>query len=234
MLVARSAVRTLPGTRLALLGRELLFAASRWPSLVAGLQARASQQAERLAAQLVICQLPRVDQRLLALLWLLAESWGRVTPAGVALPLKLTHEALGALVGARRPTVTLALRELTERGAIVRQNEGWLLLEAPPEAGQTRENLRIPELIERGSSRWARAAKPDAEADLAAAALASSESYALLTEKVTTLREQHARNRDQFADRLRTYGAARERCRATRTRIAGERLTRERRRSPSS
>ena len=52
-------------------------------------------------------------------MWLLAESWGRVTQAGIRLPLGLTHDVLGALVGARRPTVTLALRELTERGAIL-------------------------------------------------------------------------------------------------------------------
>lgn len=44
----------------------------------------------------------------------------------------LTHDALGALVGARRPTITLAVRELTDRGAIVRQDQGWLLVEPPP------------------------------------------------------------------------------------------------------
>lgn len=134
MLVVETSLEATAGTRLALLGREVLFAATRWPKLITGFELRRAQQADRLAAQLVICQLPRVDRRLLSLLWLLAESWGHVTPTGTALPLKLTHEALGALIGARRPTVTLALRELTERGAIVRQSEGLLLLE-PPAAG---------------------------------------------------------------------------------------------------
>ncbi|MBV9309364.1 MAG: Crp/Fnr family transcriptional regulator [Solirubrobacterales bacterium] len=116
-------------TRLAILGNELLMAGHRWPRLLAGLHARLSDQAERVAAQLVVCQLPRVADRLLAILWLLSESWGRVTPFGVDLPLALTHDNLGALIGARRPTVTLALKELTGRGAIVRQERGWLLLE---------------------------------------------------------------------------------------------------------
>ncbi len=46
----------------------------RWPGLLAGLHVHVAEQSERLAAQLVICQLPRVDQRLLAIMWLLAES----------------------------------------------------------------------------------------------------------------------------------------------------------------
>jgi hypothetical protein len=42
-----------------------------------------------------ITQLPRVDRRVLALLWQLAERWGRVTPSGVEVRLELTHETLG-------------------------------------------------------------------------------------------------------------------------------------------
>jgi CRP-like cAMP-binding protein len=118
-------------TTLALYGNELLLAARRWPRIVAGFHVRLAEQSERLAAQLTICQFPRVDQRLLAVMWLLAETWGHVTSLGTRLPLSLTHDALGAMVGARRPTVTLALGELVERGAIVRQDRGWLLLEAP-------------------------------------------------------------------------------------------------------
>ncbi len=79
----------------------------------------------------MICQLPRVDDRLLAVMWLLAESWGQVTPAGTLLPIGLTHAALGGLVGARRPTVTLALGSLTADGALRREERGWLLLRSP-------------------------------------------------------------------------------------------------------
>ena len=118
-------------TRLMLLGKELLIAARRWPWIVSSLHARMLEHSERLATQLAICQLPRVEDRLMALMWLLAESWGRVTPSGIRLPLSLSHEVLGGLIGARRPTVTLAVRKLAEQGSLIRQEGEWLILEPP-------------------------------------------------------------------------------------------------------
>ena len=146
MLLAQSEFRAVEPTHLAMLGIEFLAGAHRWPRLVAGLQARMADGAERLAVQMAICQQPRVQDRILAMMWLLAESWGRVTSAGTMLPLALTHETLGALVGARRPTVTLALGELTERGALVHQGHGWLLLEAPPAPPETDKRAPAPGL----------------------------------------------------------------------------------------
>jgi CRP/FNR family transcriptional regulator, cyclic AMP receptor protein len=103
-------------------------ATRRWPSLGAAIEARALGQAERLAVHVAIAQLGRVDLRVLALLWHLADRWGRVTPQGVSVPLKLTHEALGRLVGAQRPTVTLALAELGRAESVTRlATGGWLL-----------------------------------------------------------------------------------------------------------
>jgi hypothetical protein len=232
LLVAEASFRASPQTRFALLGREVVAAARRWPGLAPALQLRAAQQADRLAAQLVICQLPRVDQRLLALFWLLAESWGRVTPSGTALPLKLTHETLGALIGARRPTVTLALGELTGRGAIVRQAEGWLLLEAPPEASGKPETMRPPALVGDDGPSWG--SIPDRLAAEAEEAAARSDSYETLKQTVAMLREQHARNQARFAQRLRELSATREWCQENRRRIARDRLTRSPRRAPSS
>jgi len=131
MLVTESGHRALVPTRLALLERETLIAVRRWPQIAAGLHAHLGEQSERLMTQLMICQLPRVDDRLLALMWLLAESWGQVTPAGTVLPIGLTHAALGGLIGARRPTVTLALGNLTANGLVRREPRGWLLLGSP-------------------------------------------------------------------------------------------------------
>src|SRR5436305_5260475 len=124
-----SRLRVRASARLALLGSAFLAAVGRAPRVIVGLQAAAAEQMERLATQLVICQMPRVADRVQAMLWLLAETFGRVTPAGTRLPLSLTHEVIGTLVGARRPTVTLALGELAKRGAVVQQDAGWLLLE---------------------------------------------------------------------------------------------------------
>ena len=130
-LVAAQGWRAATPTRVALLDREVLMAGHRAPRLIAGLHARAVEQADRVAVQLAICQLPRVEDRVLSLLWLLAESWGQVTTHGTALRLHLTHETIGGLVGARRSTVTLALGQLTDEGALLRQDRGWLLLKAP-------------------------------------------------------------------------------------------------------
>jgi CRP/FNR family transcriptional regulator, cyclic AMP receptor protein len=79
-----------------------------------------------------------VEDRLHAMLWLLAERWGRVTPEGVTLPLRLTHELLGQLVGAKRPTVSLAMKELEARGAVRRRLDGAWLLD-PSVAGPPRQ-----------------------------------------------------------------------------------------------
>jgi CRP-like cAMP-binding protein len=117
-------------SRLAVLDERVLLAARRWPSMSRTVHERLAAQATRLAVHTAIAQLPRVDARVLAALWHLAERFGRVTPAGVVLPLRLTHEAIGRLVGAQRPTVTLALRDLIDSGALERRDDGgWLLRE---------------------------------------------------------------------------------------------------------
>jgi CRP/FNR family transcriptional regulator, cyclic AMP receptor protein len=114
----------------ALLDERFLLTVRRWPELVAALFERVAAQDERREIHRALSQLPRVEDRLHGLLWLLAERWGRVTPDGVVLRLRLTHELLGQLVGAKRPTVSLALKELEVRGSIHRPAEGgWLLAE---------------------------------------------------------------------------------------------------------
>jgi CRP-like cAMP-binding protein len=69
----------------------------------------------------------RVDVRVLAYLWHLADRFGRVTAAGVRLELPLTHAVLARLVGARRPTVTTAFRALMEHGYVRRDGRAFLL-----------------------------------------------------------------------------------------------------------
>ena len=74
-----------------------------------------------------------VEDRLLLLLWQLAELWGRKAPGGAVLPFRLSHQTLADLVGARRPTVTLAVRALTERELLERGESGeWILPGDPP------------------------------------------------------------------------------------------------------
>jgi len=161
IVLADSTVTGTPTSRLAVLDDALLFALRRWPLLAVRLLERLDQAAQMLAAQFVIAELPRVDQRLLALLWLLAERWGYVRVPGTHLRLNLTHETLGALVGARRPTITLAVSELVERGALIPQQR--MLIEAPaqPTGSMADIDTRTIEL-HGGSSTWSCVPEPPA------------------------------------------------------------------------
>jgi CRP/FNR family transcriptional regulator, cyclic AMP receptor protein len=129
--------------RLAVLDRSFAIRCARWPEVTAALFERLGERSLRLATHQAISQLTRVDRRLLALLWHLAERWGRVAGDGVVVPLALTHRILGQLVGARRPTVSTALGELAERGELVRRPDGsWLLRGDPPETIPQRRDPR--------------------------------------------------------------------------------------------
>jgi CRP/FNR family transcriptional regulator, cyclic AMP receptor protein len=120
--------------RVAVIDHSLAVRAAQWPEIFASLVERAARRAERLVVMQAIGHLTRVDDRLLALLWCLAERWGRVVPDGVLVNLRLPHRTLAGMVGARRPSVTTALGQLIARNAIERRADGgWILHGPPPE-----------------------------------------------------------------------------------------------------
>lgn len=120
---------------IALLDERFRAAAHRWPGLRDLVGEQLARQRRRSSAHLAILQLPRVEDRITAMFTLVADRWGRVGPDGVWLDLPLTHEAIGHIVGARRPTVTLALATLAASGEVVRRADGsWLLGRALPAA----------------------------------------------------------------------------------------------------
>jgi hypothetical protein len=130
----RHAVRwnVLTRSRIGLLDRRFGAVLATFPEVNTALIDRVTERALRLAVTQAISQLNRVDRRLLALFWHLAERWGRMTPDGVALPMTLSHRMLGQLIGARRPTVSTALSELAKEGEVQRRDDGtWLLTGAP-------------------------------------------------------------------------------------------------------
>jgi CRP/FNR family cyclic AMP-dependent transcriptional regulator len=119
-------------SRIALLDRRFAAQLVQYPEVNAAILDRVTERSLRLAVTQAISQLNRVDRRLIALFWHLAERWGRMTSGGVALPMTLSHRMLGQLVGARRPTVSTALAELAKEGELVRRDDGtWLLTGAP-------------------------------------------------------------------------------------------------------
>lgn len=120
-------------TRLAVLDHDFANAISPWPDLTGAVMDRIMRRAHALAFHLAVSHLKLVETRLLVILWYYADRWGRVTPGGVLLPVRLTHSLLARVVGARRPSVSTALGRLQERGFVERTENGhWLLLGPPP------------------------------------------------------------------------------------------------------
>ena len=137
--------------RIAVLDRSLARALGHWPEAMELVVRGAVRRAQTLAVVLAVSHLRRVDSRLLVMLWYLADRWGKVRPDGVNVPLELTHQTLGRLVGARRPSVTTALTQLSEDGTVTRADDGtWLLHGEPPD---TLAGLRAQRPASRGRSK---------------------------------------------------------------------------------
>jgi CRP/FNR family transcriptional regulator, cyclic AMP receptor protein len=114
--------------RAAVLDRPVAGALGTFPEIRQALLERLLVQGERLAALKAFSQINSVERRLTALFHHLADRWGRMTTRGVVVPLALSHRLLGELVGARRPTITVAVQSLARDGTLLREPNGeWLL-----------------------------------------------------------------------------------------------------------
>jgi CRP/FNR family transcriptional regulator, cyclic AMP receptor protein len=119
---------------LAVLDENVARSLGEWPPVMRSLLERALKRTLRVSLHAALLELSPVETRLLVLFWLLAERWGRVTPDGVALRLRLSHRVLGQLVGCQRASVTTALRHVEEGGLIARRSDRtWLLRGSPPD-----------------------------------------------------------------------------------------------------
>jgi len=116
--------------------------ALRHPAIITTLMDRHVARSTWSAVHLAVCHIVGLDKRLETMLWHLAERWGRVSPNGVILPLRFSHEFLAKLVGVRRPSVTSAISRLRQEGAVERRPDGsWLLHGRPPvELTEVRES----------------------------------------------------------------------------------------------
>jgi hypothetical protein len=120
--------------RLAVLDGAFARALVEWPQVMATLLERAVRRTLRMGVHQALLQLSPVETRLLVLFWQLAERWGRVTTSGIVLPLGLTHQVLGQLVGCQRASVTTALKAVGRTGLVERLADGsWLLRGDPPD-----------------------------------------------------------------------------------------------------
>lgn len=127
-----AAWKVLEPTRVAVLDERFAAAIAPWPQIWSALLGRVMRRSRAQAMSMTLSHMNRVDDRLLLAFWLFADRWGRVRPDGVVLRLPLTHETLGALVGARRPSVTSALGELSREKLLLRgEARGeWILTDA--------------------------------------------------------------------------------------------------------
>ena len=146
--------RALCPTRFALLDAEFAERVRPWPQIVQTLLTRAGRRIGNLDVLRAITSQPRLEARLILLLWHLAARWGRVEPSGIRVSLPLTHRMLGQLVGAERPSISHALGRLADAGVVTGTAGDWhlhgtvaehlecLVERTTPIAGQARPNGR--------------------------------------------------------------------------------------------
>lgn len=104
-----------------------------WPTVAANLAMRGLSRSRALAADAAIASIVGIEERLLIMLWHLAERWGEPSPEGIHLSLRIPHRLLAEMMGARRPSVTSALAQLQEAGRLDSSPDGgWILLGDPP------------------------------------------------------------------------------------------------------
>jgi CRP/FNR family transcriptional regulator, cyclic AMP receptor protein len=109
--------------------------AARWPQVSTFLHGQIAEQAHRASLHLAMLHLPRAEERILALFTELGDRFGRVNPDGILIDLPLSHELIGRLTACRRPTATLALQFLHDRGLLTRvADDSWKLAMRPPAA----------------------------------------------------------------------------------------------------
>jgi CRP/FNR family transcriptional regulator, cyclic AMP receptor protein len=106
--------RVLRVTRLAVLDFDFVERVRPFPQIARTLARRACRRPLELDVLRAITSQPRLEVRLVLLLWHLAARWGRVEPNGVRLSLPLTHRLLGQLVAAERPSISHALKRLAQ------------------------------------------------------------------------------------------------------------------------
>jgi len=121
--------------RLAVLDERVMAVTARRPELMVAFTDRLLRRLRAMSSLMAISHMTRVEDRLLGTLWQIADGCGRVTSDGVRIPIRLTHRTLADLVGAKRPSVTVALQQLRERGEVTRGDSGDYILAGRPPIG---------------------------------------------------------------------------------------------------
>lgn len=122
--------RVIEPARLYVLVDPLAELLADWPRGEVRLIAALLERHRRRDRHQAILGYSKVEHRALLTLWALAERFGVQTPDGAVLSLRLTHQMLGCLIAARRPTVTSALGVLRTARLIAWTGEEELWISA--------------------------------------------------------------------------------------------------------
>lgn len=126
-------------TRLAVLDQRFALRVAPWlPALTPVLIERTVRRARWLTLRMAINETRRIEERLLLLLWHLADRWGYVQQDGISIPVRLTHGMFARMVSAHRSSVTTALNQLLHKGVLSRGPDGFFILRDPIEASLAR------------------------------------------------------------------------------------------------
>jgi CRP/FNR family transcriptional regulator, cyclic AMP receptor protein len=136
--------RALVPCRVAVLDGAFAERVQPWPQISRALLRRSGRRTRALNVQRAITAQPRLEVRLALLLWHLGSRWGKVEPGGIRLPIPLTHQLLGRLVSAERPSVSHALARLANAGLVTGHGDEWHLHGSLPE--------RLASIVERDRS----------------------------------------------------------------------------------
>lgn len=112
--------------------RSWLRRMTRWPDVAAALWERLARGLAQSSRERAVRECASVEERLHLTLHDLAGRWGRQVAEGALIDIEgLTHGVLAALIGSRRATVTSAMTQLTQSGALKRTvDRRWILLDA--------------------------------------------------------------------------------------------------------
>ena len=132
-ILAEPSWTVLERSSVAILDGRFARAMAPWPAVSAALMDRLILRSRWLAFHLAICHVRALPLRILLAMWHFGDRWGRMSPEGVIVPVRLPHRMLAQLVGARRPSVTTSLSALRADGRLVERADGsWLLPGGPP------------------------------------------------------------------------------------------------------
>jgi len=133
-LKVRSSWSALVPTQLVILDRDFAATVGGWPEIIAGLVCRALTRARFSALVLALGTLRQLDDRVLGLLWALADRWGRVRPQGLLVPFALGPGVIAGLLSVSREAVSRTVRDLVAEERLERAAGGcWLLKGQAPD-----------------------------------------------------------------------------------------------------